>query len=51
ILLLATGYAAVWYAEKLIRNVELEVDPKGYQGMRNKLTCGVILMHGLVLIA
>ncbi|MDW3138712.1 DUF3429 domain-containing protein, partial [Vibrio sp. 1288] len=25
--------------------------PKGYQGMRNKLTCGVILMHGLVLIA
>ncbi|ENO1314924.1 DUF3429 domain-containing protein [Vibrio parahaemolyticus] len=51
ILLLATGYAAVWYAEKLIRNVELEVDSKGYQGMRNKLTCGVILMHGLVLIA
>ncbi|MEF1305202.1 DUF3429 domain-containing protein, partial [Vibrio owensii] len=42
---------AVWYAEKLIRRVEKEAEPKGYQMMRGKLTTGVVLMHGLVLIA
>ncbi|NVC92281.1 DUF3429 domain-containing protein [Vibrio natriegens] len=49
ILLLAAGYIAVWFSEKLIRKVEQEIDPKGYQGMRGKLTCGVLLMHGIVL--
>ncbi|MGR5237110.1 DUF3429 domain-containing protein [Vibrio alfacsensis] len=50
-LLLAIGYVAVWYAEKLIRKVEKEAEPKGYQLMRGKLTASVVLMHGLVLIA
>ncbi|MBR9875293.1 MAG: DUF3429 domain-containing protein [Vibrionaceae bacterium] len=50
-LLLAAGYIAVWYSEKLIRKVEKEIDPKGYQGMRGTLTCGVLLMHGIVLFA
>lgn len=50
-LLLAIGYVAVWYAEKLIRGVEKEAEPKGYQLMRGKLTVGVVFMHGLVLIA
>jgi hypothetical protein len=50
-LLLATGYITVWYAEKLIRKVEQESAPKGYQGMRSKLTLGVLLMHGIVLFA
>ncbi|MCA0936598.1 DUF3429 domain-containing protein [Vibrio alginolyticus] len=49
--LLASGYIAVWYAEKLIRKVEQEVDPKGYQLMRGKLTCGVLLMHFIALFA
>lgn len=48
-LLLASGYIAVWYAEKLIRKVEQEVEPKGYQGMRGKLTFGVLLMHAILL--
>lgn len=50
-LLLASGYIAVWYAEKLIRKVEQEVAPKGYQLMRGKLTCGVLLMHFIALFA
>ncbi|HDM8173013.1 TPA: DUF3429 domain-containing protein [Vibrio harveyi] len=50
-LLLAAGYIAVWYAEKLIRKIEKEAEPKGYQMMRGKLTTGVVLMHGLILIA
>ncbi|MGP8305728.1 DUF3429 domain-containing protein [Vibrio sp. YIC-376] len=50
-LLLATGYIAVWYAEKLIRKVEQERDPKGYQVLRGQLTCGVLLMHGIALLA
>ncbi len=50
-LLLASGYAAVWYSEKLIRKVEKERDPKGYQVMRGKLTCGVLLMHFIALFA
>ncbi|PFG57904.1 uncharacterized protein DUF3429 [Vibrio sp. ES.051] len=49
ILLLVSGYVAVWYAEKLTRKVEHESEPKGYQGMRSKLTLGVLLMHGLAL--
>ena len=50
-LLLAAGYIAVWYAEKLIRKIEKETEPKGYQTMRLKLTVGVVLMHGMVLVA
>ncbi|AXY03261.1 DUF3429 domain-containing protein [Vibrio alfacsensis] len=50
-LLLAAGYIAVWYAEKIIRKVEREAEPKGYQLMRGKLTSGVVFMHGLVLLA
>ncbi|MDF2152716.1 DUF3429 domain-containing protein [Vibrio sp. CAU 1672] len=51
IILLAMGYVAVWYAEKLMREIEHDSEPKGYQLMRGKLTGGVVLMHGLVLIA
>ncbi len=50
-LLLASGYLAVWYAEKLIRNVEQETAPKGYQVMRTNLTLGVLLMHFIALFA
>ncbi|EGR0146803.1 DUF3429 domain-containing protein [Vibrio alginolyticus] len=50
-LLLAIGYLAVWYAEKRVRKVEQDAEPKGYQGMRSKLTFGVIVMHGLALVS
>ena len=50
-LLLAIGYLAVWYAEKLVRKVEQDAEPKGYQGMRSKLTFSVIVMHGLALVS
>ncbi|WP_070965967.1 DUF3429 domain-containing protein [Vibrio sonorensis] len=51
IVMLSFGYLAVWFAEKTIRQSEHEEKPAGYSEMRGKLTLGVMIMHGLVLIA
>ncbi|WP_311567176.1 DUF3429 domain-containing protein [Photobacterium arenosum] len=48
--LLALGYLAVWFAEKLIRQTEGEVNPRGYQTLRGRLTAGVIILHGVVIL-
>ncbi|GAB6260828.1 DUF3429 domain-containing protein [Photobacterium sp. 53610] len=48
--LLALGYLAVWFAEKLIRQTEGEENPKAYQPMRSRLTAGVILLHAVLML-
>ena len=50
IVLLETGFIAVWIAEKYMSETNNIVNPNGYQTLRNRLTIGVIVMH-LILFA
>jgi len=50
IVLLETGFIAVWIAEKYMSETNKLASPEGYQTLRNRLTIGVIVMH-LILFA
>ncbi|MDO6708552.1 DUF3429 domain-containing protein [Photobacterium sp. 1_MG-2023] len=48
--LLALGYLAVWFAEKLIRQTEGETAPADYQPLRGRLTLGAVVLHLLLML-
>ncbi|MCM0150211.1 DUF3429 domain-containing protein [Photobacterium galatheae] len=48
--LLAMGYLAIWFAEKLIRQTERENNPQEYQPLRSRLTVAVILLHAVLML-
>ncbi|MGF1699485.1 DUF3429 domain-containing protein [Photobacterium makurazakiensis] len=45
------GFIAVWFAEKKVREVEQEQNPKNYQPLRNRLTAIVSLFHVVVIMS
>ncbi|KHT45948.1 DUF3429 domain-containing protein [Vibrio sinaloensis] len=51
LILLAVSYGLVLLTELALRNSEQERGPNGYETLRIRLTSGVVVMHGIALIA
>ena len=45
IVVLALGFISVWYVEKRVWHADDNVKQGHYLNMRNKLTCGVVVLH------